>query len=148
MKQAQKEQTVNKIREFNRFYMPKLDLLNRIYLNSKYSLIEARILFEIVENKVCFANQLTEKLKIDKSYLSRILSKFEKNGLIKRKISDTDGRLYNIIPSKHCKETVKKLVEKSNDKVSELLSPLNDKDCEKIINSIDIIIEILSKTEG
>ncbi len=62
MKQAQKEQTVNKIREFNRFYMPKLDLLNRIYLNSKYSLIEARILFEIVENKVCFANQLTEKL--------------------------------------------------------------------------------------
>lgn len=147
MKHSQKEQTISKIREFNRFYMPKLDLLNKIYLNSDYSLIEARILFEIVENNICFAHLLAGKLKIDKSYLSRILSKFEKNGLIERKISDSDARFYNIIPSKKCKETVKKLIIKSNNRIEELLLTLNDEDCKKITDSINTIINILSKTE-
>lgn len=39
--------TINEIRKFNRFYTVNMGLLNSAYLNSDYSVIEIRILFEL-----------------------------------------------------------------------------------------------------
>ena len=45
------DNVVEKIRAFNRFYMPSMNLLGNRYLGSEYSVTEARIFFEIYENK-------------------------------------------------------------------------------------------------
>lgn len=139
------KETALKIREFHRFYLPKFDLLNKNYLESAYSMLEARILFEIVENKECFAHLIAKKLGIDKGYLSRILKNFEKNGLIERKVNKDDARLSEIKPTSKCEKIVCELIEKTNQKTLSVLSNLNDKDCEKIIQAINTIIEVLSE---
>ena len=41
------KETIAKIRAFNRFYMPSMNLLGEHYLGSEYSVTEARVFFEI-----------------------------------------------------------------------------------------------------
>ena len=71
---------VTEIRGFNRFYTNILGLLDKHILNSGYSLTEARVLFEISKTSRCTANQLCSALDVDRSYMSRMIKKFEKNG--------------------------------------------------------------------
>jgi DNA-binding MarR family transcriptional regulator len=95
-----RDEIVSRIRGFNRFYTNILGLLDMHILNSGYSLTEARILFDLNETERCTANTLSAKLKIDKSYLSRILARFEKNGLISKEVSCDDSRFNFILLSK------------------------------------------------
>lgn len=77
----EKETTVLKIREFNRFYMPLLRLLDNHYLGSEYTPTEARVLYEIYENDGCNAAYIAKEMNIDKSYLSRIIRAHEKKDI-------------------------------------------------------------------
>lgn len=58
---SEKEKLIYRIRAFNRFYMPKLKLLDNHYLNSEYNPTEARVLFEIYENDGCNAAYIAKK---------------------------------------------------------------------------------------
>lgn len=71
---------ITEIRGFNRFYTSILGLLDQHILDSGYSLTEARVLFEISKTECCTANQLCSILDIDRSYMSRIIRKFEEKG--------------------------------------------------------------------
>lgn len=71
-----------KIRAFNRYYMPSMNLLGDHYLGSEYSITEARVFFEIHENQGCNAAHIAQLMNIDKSYLSRIIKKQEKKGTL------------------------------------------------------------------
>ena len=84
--------SITEIRGFNRFYTGILGLLDRDILNSGYSLTEARVVFEIGKTEFCTANQLCAALDIDRSYMSRIVKKFEGEGLIERRVNGRDGR--------------------------------------------------------
>ena len=75
---AEGKKVVQRIREFNRFYMPLLRLLDTHYLGSEYTPTEARVLFEIYENDGCNAAFIARVMNIDKSYLSRIIRAHEK----------------------------------------------------------------------
>ena len=66
------------IRQFNRFYTKLLSLFNNQILDTDYSLIEARVLFEISERTKCIANNLVQELNIDRSYMSIILRQLER----------------------------------------------------------------------
>ena len=75
--QNSQESLITTIRSFNRFYTVMLGFLNQKYLGTKYSVTETRILFEIRSSDKVLAKDLCSKLKLDKSYVSRILAKFE-----------------------------------------------------------------------
>ena len=93
---TEKEKVIYRIRAFNRFYMPKLRLLDNHYLDSEYTPTEARVLFEIYENDGCNAAYIAKKMNIDKSYLSRIIRAHETKGYLVRNVSETDSRAYQI----------------------------------------------------
>lgn len=78
-----KNDIITEIRGFNRFYTNILGLLDQHIIDSGYSLTEARILFEISKTDACTANQLCSVLDVDRSYMSKIINKFEKNELIR-----------------------------------------------------------------
>lgn len=134
--------TAEKIREFNRFYLPLLSLLDKNYLNSEYSVTDARILFEISSTESCTAKALVKKLQIDKSYLSRILKKFEKDGLLFRKISADDSRIYYIELTQKGKSIVGELIEASNKKIDLLIEGFTKEDCKEIENAMRTITKI------
>jgi len=79
-------------RRFNRVYTRYLGTLNDSYLRTAYSLSEGRVLYELATHPQIQAKEVAESLGMDGGYLSRILAKFEKTGLISRKISSADNR--------------------------------------------------------
>src|SRR2546423_1162778 len=80
------------VREFNRFYTNVIGLLRGKYLDTPYSLTESRLLFELGQREASEVTDLRRVVDIDPGYLSRILARFESDGLVARERSATDGR--------------------------------------------------------
>ena len=66
-------QRVAAVRRFNRFYTQKLGVLQPDWLDSPFSLTEARVLYEIKQRERTTATDIAGELDLDAGYLSRIL---------------------------------------------------------------------------
>jgi DNA-binding MarR family transcriptional regulator/GNAT superfamily N-acetyltransferase len=86
------EQRAEAIREFNRFYTRRIGALGEGHLESKFSLTEVRVLFELANREHPTASEIAETLGLDRGYLSRTLRSFQKRGLITTKTGPDDRR--------------------------------------------------------
>jgi DNA-binding MarR family transcriptional regulator/GNAT superfamily N-acetyltransferase len=87
---------ITAVRAFNRFYTNVIGLLHGMYLDMPYSLTEARLLFEMARQDVTSVTGLRQRMDIDAGYLSRVLGRFEADGLVIRRRSSTDARRQDI----------------------------------------------------
>src|SRR3954464_2101730 len=85
-------QRVAAVRSFNRFYTQHLGVLRDGWLDSPFSLTEARVLYEIKQRYRATATDIGRDLGLDPGYLSRILRRFHKSGLIRKDVSVDDAR--------------------------------------------------------
>lgn len=81
------------IQGFNKVYQNLMKQIDVAILETGYTLTEKEVLFEISKTERCTANILIQQLHIDRSYMSRMITKFEKNGLIEKTQSQTDSRI-------------------------------------------------------
>lgn len=89
-------------RRFNRFYTRFIGTLNEGIYQTAFTLPEGRVLYEIATRSHANkagpqAKEIAEALNMDAGYLSRILTKFEKTGLIRRVTSKQDSRASNVL---------------------------------------------------
>lgn len=94
---AAPQSRIDAVRRFNRFYTREVGLLRKTFLDTPWSLGEMRVLFEIAHGPAAkeggvTASDIGKALDLDAAYLSRLLSGFEKDGLISRSRSKEDGR--------------------------------------------------------
>jgi len=83
---------VEAIRAFNRFYTQRIGVLEDSYLESPFSLAQARVLYELAHRQEPTAAGIARDLGLDAGYLSRILRTLERSGLVAKKASALDGR--------------------------------------------------------
>jgi DNA-binding MarR family transcriptional regulator/GNAT superfamily N-acetyltransferase len=110
------------VRAFNRFYTKVIGLLHGMYLDMPYSLTEARLLFELACLDVTAVADLRRELDIDAGYLSRVLARFEADGLITRQRSDADARRQDIALTGAGRAAAGELDARSARQIGELLA--------------------------
>lgn len=90
---------------------------------------------------------LAKRLHIDKSYLSRIIKRFEKEGLLERTVSNQDSRIHVIGLTKKGEQVVCDLVERSNEQIAQLTSGFTSEEWGEIENAMGSIIKIFQNKE-
>jgi DNA-binding MarR family transcriptional regulator/GNAT superfamily N-acetyltransferase len=90
------DQQIAAVRDFNRFYTRRLGVLEQQFLDSPYSLTEARVLYELAHREAPSAKEISTALDIDAGYLSRIVQTFSDKGLVTRRPLPTDRRQYQL----------------------------------------------------
>lgn len=136
---------INQVRRFNRFYSRILGVFNKNVFDLNYSLVEMRILGEINRNSGTTAIDLIQFLDIDKSYISRILSKLEKDNLIYRRKDGNDNRKYHLFLSEKGEKLNQYVELKSDQKIKHLLKGIDAKEIESLVASMQNIENILGK---
>jgi DNA-binding MarR family transcriptional regulator len=139
----EQQQIIRKIRGFNRFYTDVIGLLNQHFLNSPYSLAEGRILFEISKAGNIQASKIMTVMHIDKSYLSRLLKKLEKENLIVRKPSKNDARAVEISLTEKGNQEFEVLNQRSEDQIKDLLQSLSAEKSRILAEHMTAITDIL-----
>jgi DNA-binding MarR family transcriptional regulator/GNAT superfamily N-acetyltransferase len=85
------------VRRFNRFYTRQIGALDEAHLGSPYTLAEMRVLYEVAQAPDGIAPKaLAARTGMDAGYLSRVLKRFEGEGLFKRQPSPDDGRSVSV----------------------------------------------------
>lgn len=135
---------ISEIRSFNRFYTNILGLLNKHILDSDYSLTEVRIMLEIDRAAGCTANSLIDRLEVDRGYMSRILKRFESNGLITKESSASDARKTLLQLTVQGKQLLSELEAKSDRQVRGLIRNLPEEQQKKLVASMKYIKDSLS----
>lgn len=136
---------VHKIRSFNRFYTKVIGVLNRNLLNSPYTLPEVRVMYEIHHSKKITPKEISELIGIDKGYLSRMLHRFYKKGLITRTSSKEDGRVQIVSLTPKGKKEYLQVDQATMNQISELLSKLTKQEIYVLTGHMEQIQTILSK---
>ncbi|MCD8796611.1 MarR family winged helix-turn-helix transcriptional regulator [Mammaliicoccus sciuri] len=139
------KEMIDDIRQFNRFYTKVLGVFNNQILDTNYSLTETRILFEISERTDCIANNIVQELNIDRSYMSRIIRKFEKEALIEKRSSTTDSRKNFLYLTQKGEELLNKIHVQSDEQINQLFSGLTDDEINEIHMSMMNIKEKLNQ---
>jgi len=80
------------LRAFNRFYTRRIGVLGDRLLNSRFSLTETRVLWELDYEPGLTASALVQRLQLDAGYLSRLLAGLRERGLVKAQRAPQDGR--------------------------------------------------------
>jgi DNA-binding MarR family transcriptional regulator/GNAT superfamily N-acetyltransferase len=80
------------VRRFGRFYTQSIQALREAYLDTRWTLAESRVLYELAAREGTTAAELGRDLGLDSGYLSRIVHRFEAEGLLAKVRSGEDGR--------------------------------------------------------
>lgn len=141
---AEIEERVAAVREFNRFYTKVIGLLREGMMRTEHSLTDARVIFELAQRDSTELRELREALDVDAGYLSRILGRFEEAGLGKRSRSPADGRRQLVRLTAKGRRAFATLDNRSADEVRALLSRLGDDEQRRLVGAMDAIADVLA----
>jgi DNA-binding MarR family transcriptional regulator/GNAT superfamily N-acetyltransferase len=128
-------------------YTRFIGTLNEGLLNSPYSLAAARVLYELATRDAPKAREIADELGMDAGYLSRLLGKFERDGLLKRKASERDGRYAELTLTGRGRSAFKNLNALSDEQAQIILQDLPPSARMKLVDCMRMIEGILTKTD-
>ncbi|RXT23917.1 MarR family transcriptional regulator [Rhizobium leguminosarum] len=134
---------IENARDFNRFYTNFLGLLNKAYLDTPFTLTDARILFEIGSHDGVSAVALARDLHLDAAYLSRILKRFRAEGLVETNPDPTDLRSQVIIITDRGREQFEELGRRANAQIAARFDNLAAGEPEAAVSAMHTIRALL-----
>lgn len=141
--EASFQHRVAAVRRFSRFYTRAIGALQEGLLQSRFSLAEARVLYELAQRGDTTATDLGRDLDMDAGYLSRILQRFDRDGLIVRTPSEADRRQSLLSLTQAGREAFAPLDARSREAVGALLAPLPEPAQSKLVTAMAHIETLL-----
>ena len=135
------------VRRFNRFYTRQIGVLRKTYLDSPYTLGEMRVLYELAQSTklggALTASDIARALELDAGYLSRLLRKFEKRGLISRKTAREDARRSHLALTARGAKMFAPFEQRSQAQVGDMLGKLPPSEQDKLVGAMQTIERLL-----
>jgi DNA-binding MarR family transcriptional regulator/GNAT superfamily N-acetyltransferase len=113
--------------------------LRRSFLNTPFSLTEARILYELAHRNNPTATKIGKDLDLDAGYLSRLIKRFQKEGLVQRRTSEADRREDILSLTKKGKGAFAELDERSRIVNAQMLRELSVEDRARLVGAMETI---------
>jgi DNA-binding MarR family transcriptional regulator/GNAT superfamily N-acetyltransferase len=132
-----------RIRRFNRFYTEQIGVLQEGLLQSSFSLAEARVLYEIANSDRPAAAGIGKRLNLDAGYLSRIVKRLVKAGILNRVPSGTDGRERMLSLTPKGREQFAALDRRSHEEVTAMLRRLRPARQEELARALETAQRLL-----
>jgi DNA-binding MarR family transcriptional regulator/GNAT superfamily N-acetyltransferase len=142
------DKQISSVRAFTRFYTSRLGVLDQQLLKSPFSLSEARVLYELANRESPSAKAIGAELGLDPGYLSRIVHKFEQDGLITRKPSAADRRRHQLILTAKGRQSYSKLDRRSHAEVGGMLAKLPEANRQRLTAAMATIKRLLEPSSG
>lgn len=139
-----KADLIARFRHFNRFYTNTLGLLRRRLLESRLGLAEARTLFEICKAPGCSAVTLSGMLCMDRSQLSRIITKLHTSGLIERDSKPSGRKAVPLHPTAKGINVLNAVDTAATAHAAALLRHLDDAAAERLSAALNEVTNLLS----
>lgn len=133
------------IRRFNRFYTREIGVLDGNLLQSGFSLAEARIIYEVAQAPEIAAKEISEKLNLDRGYLSRMLRAFERKRLISRKTDAADKRRSHLSLTEKGRTTFRQLDKRSSEAARGMIADLSPGAVTAMLAAMETIQGVLEK---
>jgi DNA-binding MarR family transcriptional regulator/N-acetylglutamate synthase-like GNAT family acetyltransferase len=146
--EAVNDQRVEAVRRFNRFYTRRIGVLQESLLRSAFSLTEARVLFELAHPEAPTATAIGGELGLDAGYLSRILERFRKSGLVSRSPSTTDRRQSLLALTEKGREAFSLLDVRSREEIRAMVGALDASDQGRLVEAMHTIESLLGDRSG
>jgi DNA-binding MarR family transcriptional regulator/GNAT superfamily N-acetyltransferase len=136
------DHVVDEVRRFNRFYTKHIGALNKGLLESPYSLTEARVLYELA------TRESASDLGLDPGYLSRILARFQKAGLVNRGRSRDDRRRLTVELTEEGRAAFEVLNRRSHEQTAAMLDRLAEPERDRLLRAMRTIEAVLEPQAG
>ena len=137
------EERIAQVRDFNRFYTRHIGVLNEGLLNSRYSLTEVRVMFELRYRERPTAAALAAALSLDPAYLSRILKKLKAEGFVDAAPDADDRRQQRLVLTETGLREFAGLDRASHDEVREVLEPLSAPQQRRLVGAMGDVRRLL-----
>lgn len=140
-------QKVSAVRQFNRFYTRRIGVLQGGLLDSPYSLTEVRVMYELAhwppEREHPTATALGTALGLDAGYLSRILQRFRKEGLVDTAAAKDDARRTHLWLTRKGHARFAPLERRTKEQVAAMLGSLPKRDQGKVVAAMRTLETLL-----
>jgi len=135
---------IDRVRRFTRFYTRRIGVLQEGLLGSRFSLTEARVVYELAQRDGVTASELGKELGLDAGYLSRILRGFADAGLIVREPSRHDARQSLIALTSEGRAAFAAIDARSRDEVAAMLARLAEPDRARLVAAMRSVEDLLA----
>ena len=133
------EDRISAVRRFSRFYTRQLGLLQESLVHTRFSLTEARVLYELAHRDTVTASELAGELDLDHGYLSRILRRFADDGLLAKKRAPDDGRQSLLSITTKGRKAFAPLNKGSHDQVAAMLAKLAPGEQQRVVGAMNTV---------
>lgn len=135
--------TVARIRGFNRTWTEVLGLLDQGLLRTDHSLAEARVIFELAQRDDWERLELRQRLGMDASFLTRVVSRLEESGLVVSRPSERDGRAVVLGLTESGRTAFSVLDGRSISQIADLVGPLGASQRAQLVEAMSVITQLV-----
>lgn len=130
---------IDAVRHFSRFWTRRIELLSDGILESEFSLTEARVLWELAHSEDATPSRIAADLGLDPGYVSRVVKRLDRKGLVGRSASSEDRRVTLLRLTKEGKSAFRALNSGSRRQIERILKEASPEGRERAVDAMRAI---------